>query len=115
VIRDENSYIAAALRSYDNPQCISLDEFREDLYRVHTIGRCINRYNQGDELNFRLILNHFIVLFNVFGATALELIKYKLDHRHFPVAYAFIVKINRLPEDDMLLMDQFVVQKLREI
>jgi len=104
-----------AMHSYDNSQCISFDEFKDDLYRIVTIKKCITKYFDGDELNVRLILNQFIILFNVFGDSAFELIKYKLNESHYPVAFAFLVKINRLPMDEAILLDQYVVEQLREI
>ena len=104
-----------AMHSYDNPQCIAFDEFKDDIYRIVTIKKCITKYLDGDELNVRLVLNQFIILCNVFGDNAFELIKYKLVENHYPVAFAFLVKINRLPQEEMILLDQTIVQKLREI
>ena len=103
------------MHSYDNNQCISFDEFKDDIYRIITIKKCITKYLDGDELNVRLILNQFIILFNVFGDVAFDLVKYKLIESHYPVAFAFLVKINRLPADEMIMLDQFVIEKLREI
>lgn len=104
-----------AMHSYDNTQCISFDEFKDDIYRIITIKKCITKYLDGDELNVRLILNQFIILFNVFGDAAFELVKYKLVAEQYPVAFAFLVKINRLPPEEMIMLDQFVIEKLREI
>ena len=103
------------MHAYENQQCVSLEEFKEDLYRIITIKKCITKYLDGDDINIRLILNQFIILFNVFGTTAFDLIKYKLDKTQYPVAFAFLVQINRLPENEIILLDQYVVDKLREI
>jgi hypothetical protein len=115
MIRNDNEYITRAMHAYENIQAISLEEFKEDLFRIVTIKKCITKYQQGEELNVRLLLNNFIVLFNVFGKTTLSLIKYKLELSHYPIAFAFLVKINQLPNSEAVLLDQFVVQKLREI
>lgn len=102
------------MHSYENTQCVSFDEFKDDLYRLITIKKCITKYLDGDELNVRLLLNQFIVLFNVFGATAFDMIKYKLQPNQYPVAFAFLVQLNQLPLNEMILLDQTVVQQLRE-
>ena len=115
MIGSENEFVTKALHSYENNQCVSLDEFKEDLNRITTIRKCIIKYTDDHEINVRLVLNHFIVLFNVFGNTAFELVKYKIDKIHYPIAFAFLVKINRLPAEEMILLDQVIVKHLREI
>jgi hypothetical protein len=114
MIKDDASYIQSALHNYQNVQCVSLDEFNDDLNRIITIKKAITRYKNGDEINVRLVLNQFIILFNVFGDVAFEMLKYKLDKSHYNVAFCFLVAINRLPESEMILLDQIVVDKLRK-
>ncbi len=114
MIKDDAMYIQRAMHSYSNIQCISLDEFNDDLNRIVTIKKAITRYKNGDEINVRLLLNQFIILFNVFGDTAFDMIKYKLDESHYTVAFAFLAAINRLPETEMILLDQIIVDKLRK-
>lgn len=115
MIRDDNDYLTKAMHVYENRQAIALDEFKEDLFRIITIKKCITKYQAGDELNVRLLLNNFIILFNVFGPTAFDLIKYKLEEVHYPVAWVFLVLLNRLPEEEIIMLDQAVVEKLRKI
>lgn len=115
MIRNDNVFMERAMHAYVNPQCVSLEEFKEDLYRIVTIRKSISRYIKGEELNVRMLLNQFIILFNVFGSTAFDLVRYKLDAQHYPIAYAFLVKINRLPESEVILLDPNVITKLREI
>ena len=115
MIHDENSFITAAMKSYSNVQCIAFDEFKEDLYRINTIRKCLARYVEGEELNIRLVLNQLVIMFNVFGATAFDLLKYKIDSSYYPILFAFLVQINRLPEKEMIMLDQIVVQQLRQI
>jgi hypothetical protein len=115
MIRDDNDYLTKAMHSYENRQAIALDEFKEDLFRIITIKKCISKYLAGEDLNVRLLLNNFIILFNVFGPTAFNLIKYKLEPTHYPVAWVFLVLLNRLPEEEMIMLDQQVIEKLRAI
>ena len=107
-------YIQKALNGYQNSQCVSLEEFNEDLARVVTIKKSITRYKNGDDLNIRLLINQFIILFNVFGDTAYQLIKYKIDTTQYPTAFAFLAAINQLPDYEMVMLDQFVVEQIKK-
>jgi hypothetical protein len=115
MIRDDNEYVLKAMHCYENSSCIAFDEFKEDLNRVTTIRKCISKYLEGEELNVRLVLNHFIVVFNVFGSYGYDLLKYKLEPKHYPIAWAFLIQLERLPVDEVILLDQNVVNLLRQI
>lgn len=115
MIVDENSFITKAMGSYNNIQCVALDEFKEDLYRINTVRKCLARYNEGEELNIRLVLNQLVILFNVFGQTAFDLLKYKIDSGYHPMLFAFLVQLNRLPEEEMIMLDQRIVAELRNL
>tara|TARA_B110000503_G_scaffold125578_1_gene193277 strand:+ start:282 stop:671 length:390 start_codon:yes stop_codon:yes gene_type:complete len=64
-LTDENFYLFAA-KYYDNPQCIETEEFDDDLKRIRYLKRLFRKYKQTGELKDRLILNHLVVLYNVF-------------------------------------------------
>lgn len=115
MIHDEHTFIATAMANYSNVQCVALDEFKEDLYRINTIRKCLARYVEGEELNVRLVLNQLVIMFNVFGSTAFDLLKYKIDSVHYPILFAFLVQLNRLPDSEAIMLDQMVVQQLRQI
>jgi len=59
-----------ASKKYDNPSCISIEEFFEDYRRFKYIRRLCQRYRNTRTINIRLFLNHIIALVNVFGAEA---------------------------------------------
>ena len=65
-LTDEN-FTMFAMQCYDNPQCTSMEEFMEDLRRFRYLKRLLRRYYKNGELRERLILNHLIVIFNIFG------------------------------------------------
>ena len=65
-LNDEN-FTLFAIRHYDNPQCTSTEEFYEDIRRFRYLKRLLKRYKKTGELRERLILNHLIVLCNLFG------------------------------------------------
>jgi hypothetical protein len=67
---DEFNFLLYAAKHYDNPQCYDTVEFYDDLKRIKYIKRLINRYIEEGDLKERLILNHIIILNNVFGPQA---------------------------------------------
>jgi len=67
---NEDNFILFASRHYDNPQCLSVDEFYNDVQRFKYLKRLFRRYTQNSDLQERLILNHLVVLYNVFGIRA---------------------------------------------
>jgi hypothetical protein len=76
---DENFMLYAA-KHYSNPQCLDIAEFNEDVNRVKYIKRLINRYKLFGEIKERLVLNHIIILCNVFGPEpAVKMLFYKLN------------------------------------
>lgn len=68
-LTDQN-YALYAAKSYDNPSCIDVLEFQEDLNRVKYIKRLFKRYEQTGNLKERLIINHLVVIYNVFETEA---------------------------------------------
>lgn len=107
-----------AAKNYNNTQCMTQDEFEEDLQRFKYIKRLFNRYETTGELSERLILNHLIVLYNVFGIKAANhMMFYKIDEKSWPILKSFLVYLNYLPEDQHVEvpLDLNVVEALRKI
>jgi len=116
-INDENFELYAA-KHYDNPQCVDIEEFQADLCRFKYIKRLLGRYDSCGELQERLILNHIIVLFNVFGIEAAKkMLLFKIDSRHYSVIKPFLILLHYLREDELIdvPLDENVVAKLRNI
>jgi hypothetical protein len=67
---DNDNFILFAAKHYENPQCYDSDEFYDDLKRFKYIKRLFGKYEESGELRERLILNHLIILYNVFGNIA---------------------------------------------
>lgn len=116
---NEDVFTIFAARHYYNPTCIDAEEFHEDLKRFKYIKRLLNRYLNNNVLAERLILNHLIVIFNVFGIDAgLKMLEYRLDkEEHWSVLKPFLVFLKTIPNDKYtgIPMDSFVVEKLRKI
>lgn len=125
-LNDKNFFIYAA-KHYDNPQCHSTEEFLEDLKRIKYIKKLITRYiNEGD-LKERLILNHLIILSNVFASEILCKILYLKMKNELKYIKPFLILLNILPEKlfnvnnekiiytDLVPMDENIVKILRKI
>lgn len=107
-----------AAQNYNNPECIDIDEFKEDLARFKYLKRLLRRYELNDELQERLVLNHLIVLYNVFGIEAAnKMIWYKIEPEHWTYIKPFLVFLNYLPEDEQVgvPLDPYIVEVLRKI
>lgn len=112
-----NNFNLYAAKHYTNP-CIDEDEFFEDLKRFKYIKRLLNRYRSSGELSERLILNHLIVLLNVFGnEPTIEMLGLKIELDHWPALKPFLIYLRALKNDEVtgIEMDKFVIDRLREI
>ena len=68
---DKNTFALYAAQGYINPACTSIEEFNEDLSRISSIKRLLKWFHKGKPINFRLLINHFVVLGNVFNKQVL--------------------------------------------
>jgi hypothetical protein len=94
---NDDNFLLYAMKSYDKPNCI-LSEFEEDLCRIKYIKRLIRRYKTTGELKERLILNHIIILSNVFGIeSCVRMLFYKLDKEDYEVLKTFLLFLNYMP------------------
>lgn len=116
-LNEKNLFLYAA-KHYKNPKFADIDEFYEDLKRFKYIKRLLNRYIETDELAERLLLNHFIVIFNMFGIeAALDILELKLEDKHWPIVKPFLIFLNYIKNDQFtgITMDPNVVDILRKI
>ena len=95
---NEGNYMLFAIKFYDNPQAVTKDDFESDLKRIRYIKRLLKRYKNTGELKIHLILNHLIILFNVFHEAAVPLLFYNLEEDLWPSIKSFLVFLNRIPE-----------------
>ena len=94
---DETNFLLYAARHYENPQCYDTIEFYDDLKRIKYIRRLFNIYQESGELKERLILNHIIILYNVFGVIpATRMLFFKL-FEHKEQLKPFLVFLNFMP------------------
>lgn len=117
---DEDNFVIFAARHYYNPKCIDIEEFYEDLNRIKYIKRLLNRYvsREDKKLSVRLILNHIVVIFNVFGVEAsLKIMRLKFNDNHWSIIKPFLVFLKYIKNDEYtgIEMDQYVIDELRKI
>jgi hypothetical protein len=119
----ENNFLLYAMHHYDNPQCHSVAEFEEDLKRFLYLKKLFTRYQQNNDLRERLILNHIIVLYNIFGEAATQMLFYKIEERYWQTLVTFLVYLDRMPDElpnfNIVLsnveLDENVIKALRNI
>ena len=107
-----------ASQNYNNPECLDIEEFKEDLARFKYLKRLLRRYEIADDLQIRLILNHIIVLYNVFGIeSANRMVWYKIESEHWTYIKPFLVFLNYLPVDEKveIPLDPLIVDLLRKL
>ena len=107
-----------ASQNYNNPECIDVNEFKEDLSRFKYVKRLLSRYEAHSDLQERLILNHLIVIYNCFGIEASNrMLWYKIDENHWHYIKPFLVFLHYLPENEKVdvAMDPYIVEVLRKL
>jgi len=117
-ILNEKNLLLYAAKHYYNPRFSDIEEFHEDMKRFKYIKRLVNRYLDDKDLSERLILNHLIVIFNVFGIEpALKMLEVRLEDRHWPVIKPFLIFLKYITNDQLtgIKMDERVVEVLRKI
>jgi len=95
---NEDNFLFFAIKNYNNPQALTKEDFEKDLNHFRYIKRLLRKYWGGDELKAHLLINHFIIVYNIFGEAATPMLFYKLDENLWPAIKAFIVFLNRLPD-----------------
>lgn len=95
---NEKNILLFAIKNYENPNATTLEDFRTDMRRFKYIKRLFKKYIADNELKYHLILNHIIILYNVFGDAATPLMFYKIDRQYWSILKAFLVFLNRFPE-----------------
>ena len=125
-ISKENIDIFSEL-SYRNPQCVSSEDFFEDMSRIKYVKRLFNKYNRGGEIKTRLILNHIIAFYNVFeNRDATRILFFKMEEEYWPILKTFLIYLSYMPEivhgvngrnimSDEITIDGFILKQLESI
>ena len=115
---NEENFVLFASRNYNNPQCTSIDEFNDDLLRFKYLKRLFKRYIKDGDLQERLILNHLVVLYNVFGIDAAnKMMFHKMEDEYWPILKTFLVYLNYIKVGELVEvpLNDHIVKTLRDL
>ena len=95
---NEDNFLLFAIKHYENPQAVTKEDFDKDLNHFKYIKRLLKRYKKTGELKTHLLLNHFIILYNIFGEATTPMMFFKIDKELWSSMKSFIIFLGKLPE-----------------
>ena len=98
----KDNIVMYAIQHYHNPSCEGMSEFNDDMKRFKYVKRLFRKYEETGILKERLLLNHIIVLNNLFGAEASStLLFFKTEQKHWSALKGILEFLNIMPENDI--------------
>ena len=95
---NEDNYMMFAIKHYENPQAATQEDFLEDMKRFKYVKRLLRKYKNSGVLKSHLLLNHFIILYNIFGEATTPMLFFKIEKELWNVLKTFIIFLGKLPE-----------------
>ena len=95
---NEENFLIFAIKNYENPQAVTREDFDKDLSRFRYIKRLLKRYKTTGDLKVHLLVNHFIILYNIFGDATTPMLFYKIDKNLWSAIKSFVIFLNKLPD-----------------
>lgn len=96
---DDSNINNYCIKYYNNPQCISISDYNDDIRRFKYIKRLINQFENNGTIKIRLLLNHIITIYNLFDRTAAtRILFFKINELHWPIIKPILMYLNLLPE-----------------
>ena len=116
----EENFLLFAIKNYENPQAVTKEDFDKDLNHFKYIKRLLKRYKNTGQLKTHLLLNHFIILYNIFGEATTPMMFFKIEEDLWPSMKTFIMFLGKLPEYPKSAMhdiqpDLYCLQELYKI
>lgn len=121
---NNDNFVLYAMHNYDNPECHGVTEFEDDLNRFKYLKRLFYRYKERGELKERLVINHLIVLYNVFGTATTKMLFFKIEKEFWPQLKTFLVFLNYMPmeviadkriQESDIPLDENIIKVLRKV
>lgn len=114
------NFLLFAIKHYENPQAVTKEDFDRDLNHFKYIKRLFRRYKNTGVLKTHLLINHFVILYNIFGEATTPMLFFKIDNDLWSYMKTFVVFLNRLPEYPKgyihdIEIDSFCAQELEKI
>lgn len=119
-----NNFLLYAVKHYENPQCMGMREFSDDLKRFKYIKKLLKRYGRTGIINEKLVLNHLILLHNVFDEALIPMLFFKFEECYWSQLKTFLVFLNYIPDNYIvrgvvfetdITLDTTIINKLRKI
>ncbi len=95
---NEDNFLYFAIKNYENPQAVTKEDFNRDLNHFKYIKRLLRKYKKEGDLKLHLLLNHLIILYNVFGDATTPMLFFKIEDDLWSSMKSFIIFLNKLPE-----------------
>jgi len=95
---NEDNFLLFAIKNYENPQAVTREDFEKDLNHFKYVKRLLKKYRNTGQLKVHLILNHFIILYNVFGEATTPMLFHKIEMELWPAMKSFIIFLGKFPE-----------------
>ena len=95
---NDDNFVLFAIKNYENPQAVTKEDFDKDLNHFKYIKRLLKRYKNTGQLKTHLLLNHFIILYNIFGEATTPMLFHKIEEDLWPSMKTFIMFLGKLPE-----------------
>ena len=95
---NSDNFLLFAVKNYENQQAVTKEDFDKDLNHFKYIKRLLRKYKNGDELKIHLLLNHFIILYNIFGEATTPMLFFKIEKELWSPIKSFIIFLGKLPE-----------------
>lgn len=117
---NEDNFLLFAIKNYENPHAVTKCDFEKDLNHFKYIKRLLKRYKKTGVIKTHLLINHFIILYNIFGEATTPMLFFKIEKEMWSQVKTFIVFLNRFPEHPKtkihdIDIDQYCLEQLKKI
>lgn len=108
---NDGNFLIYAAKCYDRPHILQ-SEFEDDLKRIKYVKRLLRKYRQTGDFKERLVLNHVIILSNVFGVEAtVNMLFYRVDQEDYPLLKTLLIFLNYMPTNLKVTFDKYYIRQ----